>query len=218
MTFTATQVELLSRKLDAKHVKQRDGAAGRKLNYIEYWWTVSEANRIFGYDGWSRETVEMRQISEKPIIYLARVRITAGGVIREGTGAGMGIGSDIGQSHEKAAKEAESDACKRALSTFGSQFGLALYDKEMEGVTNSDDVDNQYNGAKPPPTVDKKSKLDILAVKRFFEFEAAKGMKSLESAWKSVTPEARLVMQDHLEDWKAKAIEADLIITEGKKA
>src|SRR5262245_49254735 len=32
----------------------------RQLSYIEGWYAISEANRIFGFDGWSRETVESR--------------------------------------------------------------------------------------------------------------------------------------------------------------
>ncbi len=36
--------------------------------------------------------------------------------------------------HELALKAAETDAMKRALSTFGNPFGLALYDKEQAGV------------------------------------------------------------------------------------
>jgi len=48
-------------------------------------------------------------------------------VIREGSGAGEAIASTPGQAHELAAKAAETDATKRALSTFGSPFGLSLY-------------------------------------------------------------------------------------------
>jgi hypothetical protein len=36
---------------------------------------------------------------------------------------------------ESAIKEAETDAMKRALATFGNPFGLALYDRERRGVT-----------------------------------------------------------------------------------
>ena len=67
--------------------------------------------------------------------YIARVRITitAGerSVIREGSGAGDGIAMDLGLAHESALKEAETDATKRALMTFGNPFGLALYAKQQ---------------------------------------------------------------------------------------
>jgi hypothetical protein len=40
----------------------------------------------------------------------------------------------LGDAHESALKEAETDATKRALTTFGNLFGLALYDKDRAGV------------------------------------------------------------------------------------
>jgi hypothetical protein len=40
----------------------------------------------------------------------------------------------LGEAHESALKEAETDATKRALTTFGNLFGLALYDREQTGV------------------------------------------------------------------------------------
>ena len=41
---------------------------------------------------------------------------------------------DLGQAHESALKEAETDAMKRALMTFGNPFGLALYDKQQRSA------------------------------------------------------------------------------------
>ena len=72
--------------------------------------------------------------------YIARVRVTVsagihGTLIREGTGAGHGIDTDLGLAHESAIKEAETDAMKRALMTFGNPFGLALYDKSQRQVS-----------------------------------------------------------------------------------
>ena len=67
---------------------------------------------------------------------IARLRITVftasrGLLIREGTGAGHGIDVDLSQAHESAIKEAETDAMKRALVTFGARFGLSLYDRNQ---------------------------------------------------------------------------------------
>ena len=59
MGFSAKQVQALRRSLDRRHVRTRE-ANGRELSYIEGWYAISEANRIFGFDGWSRETVESR--------------------------------------------------------------------------------------------------------------------------------------------------------------
>jgi DNA recombination protein Rad52 len=150
--FSLEQIAALAAPLDRANVKQRE-QSGQKLSYIEGWVVIAEANRIFGFDGWQRETVTLKCVSqlERPVgkqqrpgwgvTYSARVRITvtAGGlspIIREGSGAGHGIDVDLGQAHESALKEAETDAMKRALMTFGNPFGLALYDKlqrEVEG-------------------------------------------------------------------------------------
>ena len=58
MGFSAKQVQALRRNLNHRHVRTRE-ANGRELSYIEGWYAISEANRIFGFDGWSRETVEI---------------------------------------------------------------------------------------------------------------------------------------------------------------
>ena len=149
--FSAAPLAALSAPLDRSHVCSREQGRG-KVSYIQSWVVISEANRIFGFDGWQRQTTLCRCVSQaerrigqqqKPgwgVTYIARVRITvnAGGVvplIREGTGAGHGIDADLGQAHESAIKEAETDAMKRALMTFGNPFGLALYDKNQRQVT-----------------------------------------------------------------------------------
>lgn len=144
MSFTAEQTSLLGAPLSREHVAKRQGAGSKQLSYIESHHAIREANRIFGFDGWSSETVDLRCIVEKPgeCSYLARVRVTVSAgdrvLVREGVGAGHGKDHNIGQAHEKASKEAESDAQKRALRHFGDQFGLALYDKNQEHVANDE--------------------------------------------------------------------------------
>ena len=111
--------------------------AGSCLN-LEGWYAISEANRIFGFDGWSRETLESRCVLARETrgtflaVYIARVRVTvqADGatiIIREGHGSGEGRGTSPGEVHDIALKAAETDATKRALATFGKPFGLELY-------------------------------------------------------------------------------------------
>ena len=153
-TFSTEQIASLSAPLDRAKVRQREQGRS-KVSYLEGWQVIAEANRIFGFDGWQRETIEVRCVSQaertigrdqRPgwgVTYTARVRVTVGGptsaaaVIREGCGAGHGIDADLGQAHESALKEAETDAMKRALMTFGNPFGLALYDKQQREVTHS---------------------------------------------------------------------------------
>ena len=126
MSFNTDQKNLLSQPINPKFVKTRKGQGNRDLAYLESWVLMSNANRIFGPDGWSSETIELREVSaNKGIAYIARVRVTAGGVVRDG------VGGHAGFDHENTAKSAESDARKRALSSFGDQFGLSLYDGEQ---------------------------------------------------------------------------------------
>ena len=139
MGFTEKQVQALRRCLNSRHVRTRE-ANGRELSYIEGWYAISEANRIFGFDGWSRETVEARCVLAREnrgsfvAVYVAKVRITvhaeAATIVREGHGSGEGRGTSPGEVHDIALKAAETDATKRALATFGRPFGLELYRKD----------------------------------------------------------------------------------------
>lgn len=134
--FNDEQKQLLAAPLQKVHVKSRSGGGGRSLSYIEGWHAIAEANRIFGFDGWASETVSMECVGNDggTVSYVAKVRVTVDGITREGWGAGHGRGGSAGDRHESAVKEAETDARKRALMTFGNQFGLALYDKDQTNV------------------------------------------------------------------------------------
>ena len=59
MAFTEAQVKRLDGKLDAKHVKTRE-VQDAVLTYVEGWHVIAEANRIFGYDAWDRQTLSPR--------------------------------------------------------------------------------------------------------------------------------------------------------------
>ena len=147
MTFSEKQIEQLSEPILAKNVKERDGnSAGTfQLAYVEGWHVIDEANRIFGYSGWTSETIETKLVAEeqKCISYIAKVRITVGDVVREGTGAGHGRFGTLGEKHESAIKEAETDARKRAFMQFGNQFGLSLYNGKDKSWKNN--IESQVN-------------------------------------------------------------------------
>ncbi|MCP9858115.1 MULTISPECIES: RAD52 family DNA repair protein [unclassified Cyanobium] len=161
--FSPEQLAALSAPLDRANVRQREQGRSR-VSYLEGWQVIAEANRIFGFDGWQRQTIAVRCVAQaersigrdqKPgwgVTYTARVRVTvtAGGLtplVREGSGAGHGIDVDLGQAHESALKEAETDAMKRALMTFGNPFGLALYDKSQRQISSAA---GQGDGAQRP--------------------------------------------------------------------
>ena len=167
-TFSAEQITALSAPLDRAKVRQRDQGRSQ-VSYLEGWQVIAEANRIFGFDGWQRETVALRCVKQSErsigrdnrpgwgVTYTARVRISVSTtgqptLIREGSGAGHGIDVDLGQAHESALKEAETDAMKRALMTFGNPFGLALYDKHQREVTGAVET-GERPSSRPPSSV-----------------------------------------------------------------
>ncbi len=144
MTFNDNQTKALKAKLDHRHVRARE-QNGTSLSYVEGWHVIAEANRIFGFDSWDRQTLGPRclwsnvQRGTTICCYAAKVRVTvrAGATVtvREGMGTGQGRSEHPEEAHELALKSAETDATKRALATFGNPFGLALYDREKSRVT-----------------------------------------------------------------------------------
>lgn len=186
--FTDEIIKHLSGPLAREHVKERT-QAGRQLSYIEGWFAISEANRIFGFDAWNRETVDLRMVAEHArrigrepnakdgwgVSYIAKVRVTIGDVVREGFGAGHGIDVDLGLAHESASKEAETDAFKRAVMTFGNPFGLALYDKTQANVVETP--------VELSPAV-KAAEESLVA-------SAKEGLEALKKTWVGLDPDLR---------------------------
>jgi len=143
--FSPAQLKKLTGKLDRARVQTRC-VEGRQLDYIEGWFALSEANAIFGFANWDRETVHLERLFERTrgemtscaYAIRVRIRVRAGKQIisREGTGCGSGSARNAADAHDLAIKAAETDASKRALATFGNRFGLCLYDKDQAGVTD----------------------------------------------------------------------------------
>jgi DNA recombination protein Rad52 len=155
MAFTDTQVRLLKAKLDPRYIRTR-ASNGCTLSYVEGWHAIAEANRIFGYEAWDRRTVSASCVWSEAkggtyrAIYTAKVRITVRAgevkVVREGSGSCEATASTAGQAHELSLKGAETDATKRALATFGNPFGLALYDREQNGVRKQRERNEMRSG------------------------------------------------------------------------
>ena len=139
-----TVTEQLKAPLDPKAIKPPP--QGKFGEYVDGLHVIREANRIFGFNGWSYtvERLERTHYGEVELqgrdgpytqlrcSYLCAVRVNVDGVIREGLAVGVGNGKpeNAGDVIESAVKEAETDALKRALRSFGNTFGLALYDKD----------------------------------------------------------------------------------------
>lgn len=130
----------LQKPLDPAAIKPP--APGKYGEYVDGYHVITEANRIFGFDGWSYEVTRLEQthgavfeLAKGPqyrCSWMCTVRVSVGGVVREGAAVGMGSGKpeNTGDVIESAVKEAETDALKRALRSFGNTFGLALYEKD----------------------------------------------------------------------------------------
>ena len=133
----------LKKPLDASAI--RPPAPGKYGEYVDGKHVIDEANRIFGHDGWSYAVTRLEQVSEQTVStpkgdqyrvgYLCAVRVTIHALdnaSREGVAVGSGVGKPetMADHHESAVKEAETDALKRALRSFGNTFGLALYEKD----------------------------------------------------------------------------------------
>ena len=81
MGFSDSQMRALARSVPARHVRSRV-RDGKELSYVEGWYVLAQANRIFGFDGWDRETIETKCLLGREArgsftaVYSARVRIT----------------------------------------------------------------------------------------------------------------------------------------------
>src|SRR5258707_15397598 len=92
------QIAALQAPLNKTNVKKNP----KGFDYVEGWHAIAEANRIFGHDGWARETIEMKMLSEPAqdakqlwrVAYHCPVRLTVRtegrDVVREGSGYGSG--------------------------------------------------------------------------------------------------------------------------------
>lgn len=142
-------IKILESDLSKDLVSWRDEPwAKTAIPYIKSFEVINQANKIFGFDGWSYRIVEMTETSKVEtennsgkrghvIGVSAHISVTvlfADGrqVIREDIGYGTGIdysSMSEAKAYESAGKEAVSDGLKRALRTFGNQFANQLYDQ-----------------------------------------------------------------------------------------
>ncbi len=244
MAFTPEQVAALEAKLDKANVKTRT-QAGKTLSYVEGWKAIEEANRIFGFHAWDRETVRLEETNRDLVTltgqngpyqqwrvgYLAVVRIVVDAdgrqIIRNGTGFGSGMGKPeaLGDAVESAIKEAETDAMKRALMTFGYPFGLALYDKDRANVetspqkvmtsapkvgTSTPSISERAAPKGPAPDSDRHNNLeDRIVTTTIAAMKMAKSVKEFDD-WKA-HPDTRATFRD-----LSKAGQ-EIILQEGRK-
>lgn len=157
--FTELQIQALQSPLNVSAIKHRPGGGGRLLKYIKGDSAIDAANRIFGFGKWGYKIVsrEYRVIEDdkkgKMEFYSADIELYVSGAEFPFPGDGIGIVNApyTVEMHEKARKEASTDALKRALRHYGDQFGLSLYDED-DYVDAGDGTLVQVKEVKPQST------------------------------------------------------------------
>jgi len=142
--FNDKQIHTLSYELDSSRIKSRS-KGNITLSYLEGFDIIETANKIFGYGNWDYAISKLEQVSQEQnqnqnhvICYKAVINVVVHDlqhskhVSREDVGFGTGIARTLADAHESGAKEAVTDAIKRAMRSFGNQFGNSLYDKSRQ--------------------------------------------------------------------------------------
>ena len=129
----------LAQPLDPALVLQRKGRAGRTYDYLEGHVVIEQANRIFGHGGWGYDIVgdvalhEIETVDHKTgevrrdQAYAAKVKVNVPGAPSRTDVGFHAVAEETVEGHETAYKGAVTDALKRALRSFGDQFGNGLY-------------------------------------------------------------------------------------------
>lgn len=178
--------ELLSQPLAPGAIKPPP--QGKYGEYVDGYHVIREANRIFGYNGWSYAITSMEpcwrhetENGQVRVAYRCTVRVTVDGVTREGAAVGTGIAKPAseGDAHESAVKEAETDAMKRGLRSFGNTFGLALYEKDK----------SKREVGKPQQERDPRAIADgliatIAKAQNYSQYQQTIGGGKFDAAWK----------------------------------
>ena len=149
MMFNDKQTQALNHDIDPSRVKNRS-KGNITLSYIEGHDLLDTANRIFGYGNWNYTVSSLEQVSQELnqnqnhiICYKAVVNVTVYDVThskhvnREDVGFGTGIAKTLADAHEGGAKEALTDGIKRAMRSFGKQYGLSLYGSSKPNTNNT---------------------------------------------------------------------------------
>lgn len=137
--LTEPQLKILLSPVNPKRVGQVRGMA-----HMEAWDIRRQLIRIFGFGGYSTETIALDLVAEHEkkqgdrsrwtVVYRAQVRLT----VYAADGSQLGCWDDgaagdsvnqpsLGDAHDMAMKTALSQALKRCATNLGDQFGLSLY-------------------------------------------------------------------------------------------
>lgn len=200
-----TPISELTKPLDGGRVKKFGSNVGAKagLSYLEGHDVIRELNQAFKFQ-WSHRVEKLELVGVRSYknhkgvdmiqpYYVARCTIVANicdevspdsekqlstTISHDGIGGGSSSMPEtaIAEAHEFAAKEAETDAIKRAAMKFGDRFGLALYDKTQANVEEA------YNPAQAAAKL-------FAAVSKKHGLDKEKTIEHLQGAIKSVMGE-----------------------------
>ena len=134
----------LAQPLDLAIVSQRKGRAGMIYHYLEGHTVIDQANLIFGHGGWGYELVgdvtlrQMETVDSRTgevkvsSAYSAPVRVTVAGAPSRTDVGFHAVAEETPEGHDTALKGAVTDGMKRALRSFGVQFGNGLYGDQVD--------------------------------------------------------------------------------------
>lgn len=140
--LTKDQIGSLMSPLNPKRVQSRKGGGGSSLSYLAAYDVKATLVRMFGFGGFSAETVETNVVSltqypnaegklvnwTATAVCTVRLTIHALGCVYTESASSSQVNPQPGEALDFAIKTAESDALKRAATYLGTQFGLGLYD------------------------------------------------------------------------------------------
>ena len=148
----------LQEELDGSLISLKRG----RYRYIEGCTVIDQANGIFGHGGWGYELaspVEMRtfdvvdkKTGEKRTQYgySATVTVTVKDAQPRTDIGFCTVADQTADGHDTAMKGAVTDGLKRALRTFGNQFGNCLYDNTWKPAGQAQPAQHR-NGRTPAP-------------------------------------------------------------------
>ena len=161
--FDKKQLDILNQELDSSRIKTRE-KGNISIFYIEGHQVIETANKVFGFGNWSYSISKLEQVSQEQnqnqnqvICYKAIVKVLVHSenhtldVSREDVGFGTGVAKTQADANEGAAKEAVTDALKRAMRSFGNQFGNSLYDKTRNQQNQDSSYQQKQNYNQKPP-------------------------------------------------------------------
>ena len=160
--FVDKQIQVLKHDIEPSRIKSRT-KGNINLSYLEGFDLIETANKVFGHGNWSYSITSLDQVSQENnsnqnvvICYKAVVKLTVYSldhskyISKEDVGFGTGIAKMLADAHEGGAKEAVTDAIKRAMRSFGNQFGNSLYDKSRNHQAKAHQAPQLQNNQAAP--------------------------------------------------------------------